>query len=395
MYRASGMAVLAVSCVLAGCGGGGSDSSTPTYTVQGPPPSSAQTIANFQIPALAAGQNGTITATASSGLPVTFASTTPAVCSVKNDTLTAITSGTCTLTAAQSGNSSQNIYVNFPVTYNAATTLTQSVTFTAASTAQAQRTLLAPWLLAPQAGSTAADSTTVLEGLYIGPTGPGTWATIDGKGNFQFADGVNYYFGNALASGSNFSLSGMNASYIGILPIQINTSVGVSGNFNLKNSLQATAQSASLSTSPNPLLLRYAPANGYAASAASIAGQWAYSDGSNRYQISLDSHGVLSGTQIDNLGETCTLTGSILQTEASSQHNLYAVSITATGTTCQLNTYGSFSGLAAIDFNAAGPNASNGYYPVLRLTMQNINTISNKLGGLSLITLQLKSTALS
>jgi len=393
MHRISGMTILSVSCVLAGCGGGGGNSSNPTYV--GPPASSAQSITSFNIPTLAAGQNGTVTASASSGLPVTFASTTPAICTVSKDTVTALNSGTCTLTAAQSGNSSQNIYVNFPVTYNAATTLTQSVTISASSSAQAARTLLAPWLATPQTGSTAADSTATLEGLYIGPSGASTWTAIDGKGNFQFADGSNYYFGTAMVSGSSFSLSGMNTSYAGSASILVNSNVGVSGNYYLKSTLQATAQSAALSTTPNPLLLRYAPANGYAASAASIAGQWAYNDSNNRYQITLDSHGVLSGTQIDNLGNTCNLTGSILQTEAGSQHNLYAVSLTATGTTCQLNGYGSFSGLAAIDFNAAGPSASNGYYPVLRLTVENLNTISNKLGGLSLITLQLKNTALS
>ncbi|MCL4862688.1 MAG: hypothetical protein KJZ93_24965, partial [Caldilineaceae bacterium] len=46
----------------------------------------------------------TVSATASSGLPVSFASLTPAVCTVNGNTVTLITTGTCTIQAAQPGN---------------------------------------------------------------------------------------------------------------------------------------------------------------------------------------------------------------------------------------------------------------------------------------------------
>ena len=48
----------------------------------------------------------TISATASSGLPVTFASTTPTVCTVSGSTVTILAPGTCSITASQAGNAS-------------------------------------------------------------------------------------------------------------------------------------------------------------------------------------------------------------------------------------------------------------------------------------------------
>ena len=57
------------------------------------------------------------TATASSGLTVTYSSTTTSVCTVSGTTVTMVTAGTCTIAADQAGNAN----------YNAATQVTQSV----------------------------------------------------------------------------------------------------------------------------------------------------------------------------------------------------------------------------------------------------------------------------
>jgi uncharacterized protein (TIGR03437 family) len=46
----------------------------------------------------------TMTATASSGLPVSYSSTTPAVCRVSGSTVTVVGAGTCTIIASQAGN---------------------------------------------------------------------------------------------------------------------------------------------------------------------------------------------------------------------------------------------------------------------------------------------------
>jgi len=60
----------------------------------------------------------TINATASSGLPVSLASTTPSYCTVAGSTVTIVAVGTCTIVASQPGNA----------TYAAAATVTQSFT---------------------------------------------------------------------------------------------------------------------------------------------------------------------------------------------------------------------------------------------------------------------------
>jgi len=57
-----------------------------------------------------------VSATASSGLTVSFSSSTPSVCTVAGSTVTAVGVGTCSITASQAGN----------VNYSAATPVTQS-----------------------------------------------------------------------------------------------------------------------------------------------------------------------------------------------------------------------------------------------------------------------------
>jgi hypothetical protein len=49
-----------------------------------------------------------VNATASSGLPVSFTSLTPTICTVSGNTVTMITTGTCTIQASQAGNASFN-----------------------------------------------------------------------------------------------------------------------------------------------------------------------------------------------------------------------------------------------------------------------------------------------
>jgi hypothetical protein len=60
----------------------------------------------------------TVNASATSGLAVTFASTTPAVCTVNGSTVTLVTQGVCTIRAQQGGNTN----------YNAAPTVNRSFT---------------------------------------------------------------------------------------------------------------------------------------------------------------------------------------------------------------------------------------------------------------------------
>ncbi|MEP7155823.1 MAG: choice-of-anchor Q domain-containing protein [Betaproteobacteria bacterium] len=79
----------------------------------------AQQIAFGAAPALVFGGNATVTATGgASGNPVTFTSTTLAVCTVAASTVTAIAAGNCVIAADQAGNTN----------YNAAPQVTQSFT---------------------------------------------------------------------------------------------------------------------------------------------------------------------------------------------------------------------------------------------------------------------------
>jgi hypothetical protein len=117
------LAVLTV-VALSGCGGGGA-------AVEANP----QTISFAAASAPAVDQTAiSVSATASSGLSVTYSSITPAVCSVDSSTgdVTGLASGTCTIVATQSGNSryapaaqaKQNIIFTF----------SHSVSFTATPT---------------------------------------------------------------------------------------------------------------------------------------------------------------------------------------------------------------------------------------------------------------------
>jgi len=94
---------------------------TQTFTVTG----TAQTI-TFTQPASVVFGSGpvTLSATANSGLTVSFASTTTSVCTVSGTTATLVSTGTCSITATQTGNGS----------YAAASPVTQS--FTIVGTAQ-------------------------------------------------------------------------------------------------------------------------------------------------------------------------------------------------------------------------------------------------------------------
>ena len=66
-----------------------------------------QTIGFVSVPSVVVGGNGSLAASASSGLtPVTFSSTTPGVCSVSGNTVSGVGAGTCTIAATQSGNAS-------------------------------------------------------------------------------------------------------------------------------------------------------------------------------------------------------------------------------------------------------------------------------------------------
>ncbi|NVN97854.1 MAG: MBG-2 domain-containing protein [Geobacteraceae bacterium] len=78
---------------------------------------------SFSPPTLTTGGTTAASAIASSGLPVSFSSNTPTVCTVSGSTVSAVTAGTCTIKASQGGNGN----------YTAAIDVTQDLTVTSAS----------------------------------------------------------------------------------------------------------------------------------------------------------------------------------------------------------------------------------------------------------------------
>jgi C1A family cysteine protease len=77
---------------------------TQSFTVN----KNSQTIAFGAAPSVVVGGTGTVSATASSGLAVTFSSLTPTVCTNVGATVTGVAAGTCTMAADQAGNASYN-----------------------------------------------------------------------------------------------------------------------------------------------------------------------------------------------------------------------------------------------------------------------------------------------
>jgi hypothetical protein len=112
--------VVALACtlplILVGCGGGTSSAplltspATPVTAPAGAPSTGSskpttQTI-TFNSASLPLGSTVPLQGSASSGLPVVYASQTPNICSVSGNNVTGVSLGSCTLTANQAGNAS-------------------------------------------------------------------------------------------------------------------------------------------------------------------------------------------------------------------------------------------------------------------------------------------------
>jgi hypothetical protein len=88
------VSAVAVSAFLSACGGGASAPTAASQTISFSPASTGNV-----------GTPIALSATATSGLAVTFSTSTSSVCTVSGATLTLVSAGTCTVNADQSGNS--------------------------------------------------------------------------------------------------------------------------------------------------------------------------------------------------------------------------------------------------------------------------------------------------
>lgn len=115
---------------LTGCGGGGGPSGGPAIDAL------AQTISFAAAPTLSLPGTGTVSATASSGLPVSYSSKTPTICSVdaSSGVVNSFGAGTCTIAADQTGDATYapapQATLDIAVSYNP----NQTISFAAAPT---------------------------------------------------------------------------------------------------------------------------------------------------------------------------------------------------------------------------------------------------------------------
>ena len=446
------LSIITSSVLLSACGGGGGGNSA------APAPSLAsQTIAAFNIPTLAVGASASITTAASSGLPVSYRSTTTNTCTVSGNTVTAVSLGTCNITASQAGNASftaaqdvaasmivgaQSINLTIPAlmvgqTYPITASTTSGLPVVLNSTTPSTCTVIAGMLLSvtstaagsctvnatqagnnryapatpvtvtaainiassvvasgaiaipaslPQAGSTAADSTTTTEGVYENAQGFGF---MDAQNHLNYFDPTATIFGQVQFSGSTWSflkptLVYTGSQYTNVNPVSNNVEhvtniasiVTGSGLFLSKKYLIATAQS--FPSTPSTLSLIYGPANGYALTQASLAGSWIYNTGTQQFQLSITNTGAITGTFADSSSSLCSLTGAITLTEPDTNHNLFNIifksaDVPNSGVKCTMGTT-QFRGLGGMRYFAATSNSSNGVLPALSFIMLGDNT---------------------
>ena len=117
-----------------------------------------QTISFGSAPSVSVNETGTVSATATSGLLVTYTSATASVCTVSGTTVTGINAGSCTILANQPGDSS----------YNAAPQVTQTLTIAKAN--QTIRFGFAPSVKVNSTGTVSATATSRLTVTYTSAT---------------------------------------------------------------------------------------------------------------------------------------------------------------------------------------------------------------------------------
>ena len=350
-----------------------------------------QTISFGNAPTVTVGGAGNVSATASSGLTVTFASSTPTICSVSGATVTGLAAGTCTITANQAGNTSysaasqltQNITVGKSaqtISFGNAPTVTVGGSGTVSATASSGLTVtfasstptvcsvsgktvtgLAAGtctITANQAGNTsysaasqltqnitvgtgASINTLPMEGFWTGTSSTGTQVQLAILENgetfgFYFYQGqlAGALYGNTKNSGTNLSGTGFDFYNATIHP------GSYSGTFSSKNTIYVATSLGTTFTGS------YSAEYNQPATLATIAGTyagygltgWTYAQS---VPITIASNGSISGS-VTVGGYSCSFSGTASQ--RASGKNVFNVQITHTGNGCALGngtkTYG-------------------------------------------------------
>ena len=148
----------------------------------------SQTITFGTIPTQAPGTPLTLTATANSGLPVSYSSTTTSVCTVSGSTATFLQAGNCSITAAQPGNT--NYLAATPVTQTFAVVSAPSVTLSATAAVSGSHSAGYTLTVTVKNTGSGTASNVVLTAATLGTTSgtplPQTWGTIAAGGTGTF-----------------------------------------------------------------------------------------------------------------------------------------------------------------------------------------------------------------
>ena len=284
-----------------------------------------QTISFGAIATQTVGTPLALSATASSGLAVSFSATPSTVCTVSVSTVMFVGGGSCTITASQSGNS----------TYSAATPVSQ--TFTVKSNQSFTLLLTSPSVTIPSGGQGAID--------YIDVTPAGGFSgavTLSANLPSGFTDA--FLPGNTTTTSSEFVIVAQPSVKPGAYVIPIS---GVSGSLNAAVNLNVTVtgtqtitfNSIATQTVGTPLTLAATASSGLAVS----------------YTASPSTVCTLSGATVTFVGAgTCTIT-------ASQAGNSYYSAATSVSQSFTVKATGaSFTLSAATGTLSQVPGASNG-----------------------------------
>ena len=220
----------------------------------------------------------------------------------------------------------------------------------------------APTLDAPQPGSTATTGDG-RQGIYQDFVG---YTFISPKGRLNRKGQQDWFFGSIEGNGAAWSFRRPTLSR--------STSSGFSfitgsGTFEPRKSMSGTfsKDGQNLSSPWGPL--DYSPANALAVTQEALAGKWrtTANDGLEM-SIEIDATGAVTGRTTGSQLGTCTVTGSIRQTEPATSRNLFDVAFTlanaATGTevACAFAKDGEFIGLGGVVMLAASIFPEEGAY---------------------------------
>lgn len=218
---------------------------TITFTIDGLP----QTITFDPVTAPFVGATAMLTASASSGLPVTFTASPANVCTVNGDTLTGVADGTCTVTANQAGNSS----------YAAAPSVAQTISITTSSQPQPvifssgftnSMTTLGGGAILSYAGSDQ-DGWNCTNAPNVSQCGSGSGAGSAPSTSYAYA----YYQTYAPITGGEYDGMSVFAPGVTVMSTTTNTSgVTLSGQTSLTFTLNTNAEWVTATGTPNVMV---------------------------------------------------------------------------------------------------------------------------------------------